>query len=152
MLSFSDVQRLVEERLTAVSSQADLAGALRSYRTQGGEEAAQPWYVAGFYAYEGKNKRLVLETLYLQRLNTCVVRVFRERGAKILYAGKAIDQAKLASKVGEAAEVFLLHLKKPLPVQLFEGDYAQISPALGESLSQVLSPIPPPVNLAELED
>lgn len=152
MLAFSDIERLVEEQLTAVSSHADVAAALRPYRLQGGDEAAQPWLVAGFYAYEGKNKRLVLEALYLRRLNTCVVRVFRERGAKILYARKAVDIAKLATKVGEAAEVFLLHLKKPLSVQLFEGDYAQISAALGESISQVLSPIPPPVNLAGLED
>lgn len=152
MLVFFDIERLVEEQLTALASQPDFATALRSYRIQGGDEAAQPWHVAGFYAYEGKNKRLVLEVLHLKLLDTCIVRVFRENRLNILYARKAIgDVGKLTARVSEAAELFLLHLHNPLAVQLFERDYARISDMLGESILQALLPVPPPVSLEEIE-
>jgi hypothetical protein len=152
MLAFADIDRLVEEQLSVLASQPDFADALRSYRIRGGEEAAQPWHVAGFYAYEGKNKRLVFEALYLEALDTCVVRVFQESRLKILYARKAVgDIGKLSSRLCEAADVFLLQLQRPLEIQLFERDYGRISKLLGQSVCQALSPIPPPVSLEEIE-
>jgi hypothetical protein len=153
MLESSDIERLVEEQLTALASQPDLVDALRSYRIQGGDEAAQPWHVAGFYAYEGKNKRLVFEALYLKLLDTCVVRVFRENRLNILYARKAVgDTGKLSAKVCEAAELFLMHLQKPLAAHIFERDYGGISDVLGHSMLPALLPIPPPVSLEDIED
>jgi hypothetical protein len=152
MLSFADIERVVEEQLTALASQPDFAGTLRSYRIRGGDKAAQPWHVAGFYAYEGKNKRVVFEALYLEAPDTCVVRVFREFPLKVLYARKAVgDIAKFSSRLCEAADLFLLQLQKPPAVQLFERDHGRISKLLGQSLSQTLSPIPPPVSLKEVE-
>src|SRR6267143_5637697 len=98
MLSFSEIERLVEEQLTALSAEPEIASALRSYRLQGGDETDHMWRVAGFYAYEAKNKRLVLEALYLQSLDTCAIRVFREERLKILYARKSVsDVAKLTA-------------------------------------------------------
>jgi hypothetical protein len=152
MLAFADIEGLVEQQLSALASQPEFADALRSYRIRGGDEAAQPWRVAGFYAYEGKNKRLVFEALYLKALDTCVVRVFRESRLKILYARKAVgDIANLSSQLCEAAELFLLQIQKPLALQLFERDYGRISKLLGKSVTQALSPIPPPVSLEEIE-
>src|SRR2546426_12289010 len=91
MLAFADIEGLVEEQLSALASQPECAGAFRSYRIRGGDEAAQPWRVAGFYGYEGKNKRVVFEALYLEALGTCVVRVFRESRLQSLYARKEVS-------------------------------------------------------------
>src|SRR2546426_11586038 len=102
MLAFADIEGLVEEQLSALASQPECAGAFRSYRIRGGDEAAQPWRGAGFYGYEGKNKRLVFEALYLETLDTCVVRGFREFRLKILYDRKRVcDNGKLLARVRE---------------------------------------------------
>ena len=152
MLRFTEIERLVEEQLAALSAEPDIANALRSYRLQGGDETDHRWRVAGFYAYQAKNQRLVLEALYLQSLDTCVIRVFREARLKILYARKSVaDVAKLAALILDAAGLFLLHLTKSLPLQLAERDYDLVSKLVGESVSQALSPIPPPVDLEDLE-
>jgi N-glycosylase/DNA lyase len=152
MLGFTEIERLVEEQLASLSAEPGIANALRSYRVQGGEETDHRWRVAGFYAYETKNKRLVLEALYLQSLDTCVIRVFREARLNILYARKSVgDVAKLSALILDAAGLFLLHLKKSLPLQIAERDYDRVSKLVGQSVSQALSPIPPPVNLEDLE-
>jgi len=148
MLAFTKIERLVEEQLMALSADPNIAGALRSYRSKGGEKTENPWRVAGLYAYETENQRLVLEAFYLAARDTCVVRVFREGRPEILYARKSVgDVTKLASALDGAASHFLLHLKKWLPLQSSEAGYGLISKLIGKSLSRALAPIPPPVNL-----
>lgn len=148
MLSFSEIERLVEEQLTALSAEPNVSGALRSYRVDGGGETDNPWRVAGVYAYENKNTRLVLEALYLKSCDTCVVRVFREGRPQILYARKSVgDVTTLAPILDGAAAQFLLQLTKSLPLQSSEAGYGRISKLVGQSLSRALAPIPPPVNL-----
>lgn len=152
MLSFREIEELIEEHLTRLSAEPNISGALRSYRVNGGDETDNPWRVAGLYAYENKDTRLVLEALYLSSRDTCVVRVFREGRPQILYGRKSVgDVTTLASIVDEAAAQFLLQLNESLPLQSIESGYGFISKVLGKSLSQALAPIPPPVDLSQVE-
>jgi len=72
----------------------------------------------------------------------------------ILYARKAVaDSEKLSLRVEEAGSIFLLHLKKPLPLHsTIERQYEVLAKRIGESVVQALSPIPPPLSLDEIED
>ena len=142
----------MREQASALSAGPQLANALRSYRRRGGVETDNPWRVAGFYANETKDTRLVVEAFYLVSHDTCVVRVFREGPLEILYARKSVgDLTKLTSILDEAASAFLLHLKNALSHQETEAGFGLISKLLGMPLLQGLAPIPPPMNLADIE-
>ena len=152
MLSFREIEELIEEQLTRLSGEPSISGALRSYRVAGGDETDNPWRVAGLYAYENKDRRLVLEALYLSSRDTCVVRVFREGRRQIIYGRKSVgDVTSLASIVDEAGARFLLELNESLSLHSIEGGHGFISKLLGKSLSQALAPIPPPVDLTDVE-
>jgi hypothetical protein len=150
MLTFARIERLVREEATALSAGPQLANALRSYRRRGGDDTDNPWHVAGCYTNETKDERLVLEAFYLPSHDTCVVRVFRETPLEILYARKSIgDITKLAVILDEAAAQFLLHLKNAVPLQSTESGFGLIGKLLG--ITEALAPIPPPVDLADVE-
>ena len=152
MSTFTKIERLVKRQATALSAEPAIGNALRSYRRQGGEETENPWQVAGLYGYESKNERLVLEAFYLASHDTCVVRVFRESPLEILYARKAVnDLTRLAAVLDEAAAQFLLHLKNAVPLRTSEAGYGLADRVFGKVFSQAMAPIPPPINLAELE-
>jgi len=152
MSTFTEIKRLVKKQATALSAESEVADALRSYRRQGGDETENPWQVAGLYAYESKDGRLVLEAFYLTSQDTCIVRVFREAPLEILYARKSVsDVTKLAAVLDEGAAQFLLHLKNAVPLQASEAGYGFADRLFGRAFSQAMAPIPPPINLADLE-
>lgn len=152
MSTFTKIERLVKRKATALSAAPEIANALRSYRRQGGEETENPWQVVGLYGYESKHERLVLEAFYLASHDTCVVRVFRENPLEILYARKAVnDLTRLAAVLDEAAAQFLLHLKNAVPLQTSQAGYGRLDRLLGKSFSRAMAPIPPPIDLADME-
>ena len=63
---------------------------IKPYETIGGQNTDHLWRTAGFYAQESRKGRLVLEALYFEVTETCVVRVFRERRLTVFYAKQVI--------------------------------------------------------------
>jgi hypothetical protein len=152
MSTFTEIKRLMKNQAAALSAEPEIASALRSYRRHGGEETENPWQVAGLYAYESKDARLVLEAFYLTSHDTCIVRLFREAPLEILYARKSVsDLTKLAAVLDEAAGQFLLHLKNAVPLQTSEAGYGLAARLFGKVFSQAMAPIPPPINLADVD-
>jgi hypothetical protein len=89
--------------------------------------------------------RLVLEALYLQRLDTCVVRVYEEFPPKIIFARKfSLSDSSCTDLLGMAADAFGQSLPANLPAQR----RVPTSPGLG--VAQSMLPIPPPVSIADI--
>jgi hypothetical protein len=147
MLKFEDIESVVESQLrTLMTRHPASASALRSYKISGGAE--RPWVAAGIYAYVNAESRLVLEALYLEQFDACVVRVFLESPLEFFYGRKTVsDLSSCSGKIAKAAEHFQLHLPKDLlPVQDHDvaGDWPELDALLG--------PLPPPFDFATLPE
>ena len=150
MLAFSDIQSAITVGFQSLPTQIRSDYGVKPYQTEGGSASDDPWRTAGFYAYESRKNRLVLEALYFEIAAICVVRVFREGRLKVFYAKKIVGEAeKLNQLVGEALPVFL----SQLPAKPVKNDAPEVS-AFGDmahSLARLLLPVPPPVRLSEME-
>jgi hypothetical protein len=89
--------------------------------------------------------RLVLEALYLQRLDTCVVRVYEEFPPKIIFARKfSLSERSCTDLLNMAADAFGQSLPANLPAQ------PRVPTSLGLGVAQSMLPIPPPVSIADI--
>src|SRR5712664_263021 len=87
MLDFSSLKQMVfQARKSASSAARD--GELKPYTKAGGKNSGRGWRVAGFYASDTADSRLVLEGLHYERPGLCVIRVYRENPLQVLFARK----------------------------------------------------------------
>jgi hypothetical protein len=146
-LTFDEIKRLVDQQYQLACRTPRIAPAIRKYSNAVEATSPRTWQVAGLYSYLSQTERLVLEALHLRRADTCVVRVYFVQPLRILLARKSEgDVQKLAADLGYAREQFILHLPPaPDPVVSFEPDSEL-------DVSLAFLPIPPPVNLAEIQE
>lgn len=144
MLSFDDVADAVKRSTFGLEPvHPEAFSSLRLYRHSGGQGPS--WRTAGAYLRVAEESRLVLEALYLQRMDTCVVRVYREAPFQIHYARKFSLSAPSCAQIMESAfSVFGQHLPTRLP------DQPAVKRSLDLDVERALLPIPPPVNVADV--
>jgi hypothetical protein len=144
VLSFDDVADAVTRSTVGLEPVHPGAfSSLRLYRHSGGQGPS--WRTVGAYLSVAEVDRLVLEALYLQRMETCVVRVYQENPLQIHYARKFSLSAPSCAQILESAfSIFGRHLPPRLPAQ------PSSQQSLGVDVAKALLPIPPPVNVAEV--
>jgi hypothetical protein len=142
MLCFDDVAEAVKRATVKLElRRSDAFASLRFYRTSGGPGAS--WRTAGAYLDVTENNRLVLEALYLERRDTCVIRVYEESPLEVFFARKfSIRADSCADILDSAVESFELRLPPRLPT------LKRVSASLGLKVAQSTTPVPPPVNVA----
>ena len=114
MLSFDDVADAVKGRPSGSSCDPNAFSHLQLYRHSGGQFPS--WRTAGAYLSVAEENRLVLEALYLQWMDTCVVRVYEEMPLKTHYARKfSLGVASCAQNMESAFSAFGQHLPARLP-------------------------------------
>ena len=92
-----------------------------------------------------KDSRLVLEALYLQSLDTCVVRVYEEFPPKIIFARKvSLGDSSCTDLLHMAVDAFGQSLSAKLPAQ------RRVPTSLGLGVAQSMLPIPPPVSVSDI--
>lgn len=144
MLSFDDVAEAIK-RSTFGLEPVHPSGfsSLRLYRHSGGQGPS--WRATGAYLSVGEENRLVLEALYLQRIDTCVVRVYEESPLQVFYARKfGLGVPSCAQIMDSAFAIFGQHLPARLPAQ------PSAPVLLGLKVAQALLPVPPPVSVADI--
>jgi hypothetical protein len=144
VLSFDDIAESVKRSASGLKVvRAGISPSLRLYRHSGGRGPS--WRTAGAYLSIADENRLVLEALYLQQIDTCVVRVYQESPLKVLYARKfGVSAPSCAQIMDSAFAVFAQHLPSRLPMQ------PDAHESLGPKVERALLPIPPPVNVADV--
>jgi hypothetical protein len=149
MFAFSDIQPAVAAGFQLLPEQIRSNYGVKQYKNAGGQSTGNPWQTTGFYTYESRKNRLVLEALYVETATTCVVRVFRERRLKVFYAKKVVDELdNLAQIIQEAVLVFQSQLPRK-PIKKDEPDMSAFGD-IAQSIEHLLLPAPPPVRLSEL--
>lgn len=149
MFAFPDIQHAVATGFQGLSEQIRSDHEVKQYENSGGLSTSNPWQTAGFYTYESRKNRLVMEALYLEAATTCVVRVFREGRLKVFYAKKVVGELDgLTPMIHEAASAFQSHLPRK-PVKNDEPDMSAFGD-IAQSMERLLLPVPPPVRLSEL--
>ena len=146
MLSFDDVAESVRKSASGLqSTHVDVSSSLRLYRHSGGQGPS--WRTTGAYLNISDENRLILEALYLQGIDTCVVRVYEENPLRVLYARKfSVDISSCMQIIDYAFAVFQQHLPSKLPVQ--PDAHVPLEPRV----ARALQPIPPPVRVADVPD
>jgi len=87
----------------------------------------------------------VLEALYLERLDACVVRVYEEFPPKIIIARRiSLGDGSCAYLLDMAVDAFGQSLPAKLPAQ------RRVPASLGSVVAQSMLPIPPPVGVADV--
>lgn len=144
MLSFDDIAESVKGSASGLEVvRPGISASLRLYRHSGGRGPS--WRTAGAYLSIADENRLVLEALYVQQIDTCVVRVYQESPLKVFYARKfGIGAPSCAQIMDSAFAAFGQHLPSRLPGQLVAHE------SLGPEVERVLLPVPPPVNVADV--
>jgi hypothetical protein len=154
MIQFNVLEQIVSHALKSVELRGR-DGELKPY-TKAGGQAGRGWRVAGFYVPDKAESRLVFEGLHYETPAICVVRVYRENPLEVLFARKwAGDISRFEIAAGAAATAFYAALPTA-PVTSQDGDDSlekmPLSPEERELISSVLQPIPPPCNLAAIEE
>ena len=146
MIVFDEVERIVmEQHGSLLTRHPGSAGACRVYTNSGGEGV---WLSAGIYTFVASTTRLVLEALYLERFNACIVRVFTEIPLRFFYERKATTPQACAARVSEALGAFQMQLPNDL-LSLIEHDASE---GWHRRIFEALAPIPPPVNVANISE
>jgi hypothetical protein len=140
--SLASVVRREHARLALANP--GIAEAARVYEGVGGQGS---WQAVGLHATSLEDRKLVLEVLHLPTQEVGVVRVYQEEPPEILFARKSADVQKLAEYVQEAASCFMANF--PSQAQPFV-DVEGLSSDLGFDVSIAFTPIPPPLDLAEI--
>ena len=144
MLSFDDVADAVKRSTFGLElTHPSAFSSLQLYRHSGGQGPS--WRTTGAYLNIAGDNRLVLEALYLKRIDTCVVRVYEELPLRIHFARKfGLEAPSCAHIIESAFSYFGQHLPAQLPAQ------PGVPRSLGLDVAQALLPVPPPVNVAEI--
>lgn len=129
-------------------------GELKPYKQAGGQ-SRRGWRVAGFYAFDTAESRLVFEALHYEAPAICVVRVYRESPLEVLFARKwSGELSRFELAAGEAAAVFRAALPAaPISSQEADGDLGEmpLSAEERELILGALQPIPPPCNMDAIQ-
>jgi len=148
MIQFTVLEQIVSRARKSVES-TDRDGELKPY-TKAGGQSGSGWRVAGFYASDTADSRLVFEALHYETPAICIIRVYREHPLEVLFARKwAGDISRFENAAENAAKVFRCALPAtPFPARVVdEGlDDMPFSEEDRERLLSVLQPIPPPCN------
>jgi hypothetical protein len=148
MIPFTVLEQIVARVRRSVESRGR-DGELKLYSRAGGQ-SGRGWRVAGFYASETAESRLVFEALHYETPAICVLRVYREIPLNVLFARKwSGDISRFEIAAGAAATVFREALPDtPLPsLEVDDGlDEMPMSAEDRELISSALLPVPPPCN------
>ncbi len=129
MIQFTVLEQIVSRARKSVES-SDRDGELKSY-TKAGGQSERGWRVAGFYASDTADSRLVFEALHYEIPAICIIRVYREHPLEILFARKwAGDISRFENAVENAATVFRAALPiAPLPARAVDEAWIQVGSA-----------------------
>ena len=154
MIDFTTVEQIVFRACGSVQSR-DRDGELKPY-TKAGGQAGGGWRVAGFYAADVHDSRLVFEALHYTSPAICIVRVYREQPLEVLFARKwAVDVSRFELAEHKDAATFRAALPAtPLPARIVDDgmDAMPFSAEDRERLLSVLQPIPPPCNPDDIDE
>ncbi|MDB6053943.1 MAG: hypothetical protein JWN25_1466 [Verrucomicrobiales bacterium] len=153
-ISFTNLEKVVlRSRKSIESSPRD--GELKAYTREGGQNG-RGWRVAGFYAYDSAQSRLVFEALHYETPSLCLIRVYRENPMAVLFAKKwSGNIAKFEIAAVEAASVFRAALPTAYLPDGTVDDSLEDMPLSQEDrelISAALLPIPPPCNPDAIEE
>jgi hypothetical protein len=145
VLTFDDVAQAVKRATFQLESVHGSAfSSLHCYRSSGGQGPS--WRTAGAYLDISDENRLVLEALYLNRIETCVLRVYQEQPPKVMFARKfSLGVETCADLMQSAFEEFGRCLPPQLPAQ------TRVPASLGMSVAQAMLPVPPPVDVSAIQ-
>jgi hypothetical protein len=154
MIQFTVLEQIVSRARKSVES-SDRDGELKPYTNAGGQ-SGRGWRVAGFYASDTADSRLVFEALHYETPAICIIRVYREHPLEVLFARKwAGDILRFEIAAENAATVFRAALPATaLPACVDEEGVADmpLSAEDRERLLSVLQPLPPPCNPNGIDD
>ena len=149
MLTFTKIDEVVLDVLGRTQPRELFS----KYSGKGGQDAVSTWHTSGFYCEDADGIRTVLESLYVINSNTCVIRVFCESPAQILYSTKVSDIDNFAHAFSLASDV----LVKNMPInavmpEMNDPEHLEFLASISPDIADSLGPIPPPLRLQDIPD
>jgi hypothetical protein len=150
MLNFPAIKSAVEIESKAVLKKCNEVHQVCVYSSSG-----NTWKTAGFYTKLNFESRLVFEICLHEKLDSPVVRVFKENPLEIVFARKFFQETGLHKAVEQAGNAFISLLPIESVFQPEPEDSLDDLPFSEEEkqlLKNALNPIPPPMDLKTIPE